>query len=692
MMTKLTHEQARPKHNADKTKSSASSHTGLGSRAERKLDIMGNLAEQGKDLDWGLVERMPSQPGSEHSKERLLSGFSNPNDDATRLDRERGQPDSPTIAGWMSLGSMNGVVKLQNDPAQVKSYTRALTSRERARALGKSKEQNKPSFSPRRITQSLCQDSGFEDLWHRQAAHRSNGASPEQYAAGRRDFASRVAADSHSQCGHSPHAGIRQWNYKAPAVVPVKNEAAVSKQYAQEVLAGVLHQDSLRDSRALLDGEAEGQPIAGQRLVQKPHRVGGGNVRATSRGKSDKPSEDLHDFLRIQVSPKPKSPEEKLNLNLRNVSEQGSRAHGEIVSYEDDVRRAQNALASQGNAMILGIPETTDVHVRQHVRASQQGAELKFDHRPSTNFGRVEDATGKDVRVEKAAQSHGASDHHDLAQLLCATAFYSRLKRPLKVPSSSPSTSILSDAAIKARAHFMLTYVAETDAAELRHCDRVGSTLLWRGSWAQLEHLALNLEDSLGVQKFQGLEYLLRRRPRTSSPDNTYSNKPDATLRRWLLEAEQSSRDGVSPSNGDVRSLHFLPTGVLRQLVAVKSQLFAPLVKQRGQNAFSDGRCALLTGKIASLEYVKGVVLRCPANPAANPANVDATALKDKHGHACKGLQVASEVTMDLILGNGSWSKEVRLELRFSCMSCPCLRNVMQLSKASWAWIDVSSS
>jgi hypothetical protein len=688
MMTKLTHEQARPKLNAGKTKSSASSHTGLGSRSERKLDIMGNLAEQAKNLDWGLVERMPSQPGSEHSKERLLSGFSNPNDDATRLDKERGQQDSPTIAGWMSLGSINGVVKLQNDPAQVKSFTRALTSRERARALGKSKEQNKPSFSPRRITQSLCQDSGFEDLWHRQAAHRSSGASPEQYAAGRRDFASRVTADSHSHGGHS-HAGIRQWNYKAPAVVPVKNEAAVSKQYAQEILAGVLYQDSLRDSRALLDGEAEGQPIAGQRLGQKPHRVGAGSVRALSRGKSDKSSEDLHDFLRIQVSPKPKSPEGKLNLNLSNVPEHGSRAQGEIVSYEDDVKRAQNALASQGNAMILGSPETADVHVQQR-RASQQGAELKFDHRPSTNFGRVEDATGKDVRVDKAAQSHGASDHHDLE--LRASAFNSRLKRPLKMPSSSPGTSILSDAAIKARAHFMLTYVGETDAAELRHCDRVSSTLLWRGSWAQLEHLALNLEESLGVQKFQGMEYLFRRRPRTSSPDNTYSDKPDATLRQWLLEAEKSSRDGMSLSNGDVRSLHFLPTGVLRQLVAIKSQLFAPLAKQRSQTAFSDGRCALLTCKIASLEYVKGVVLRCPANPTANPANVDATALKDKHGHSCKGLQVASEVTMDLILGNGSWSKEVRLELRFSCMSCPCLRDVMQLSAASWAWIDVISS
>ena len=171
-----------------------------------------------------------------------------------------------------------------------------------------------------------------------------------------------------------------------------------------------------------------------------------------------------------------------------------------------------------------------------------------------------------------------------------------------------------------------------------------------------------NLHENLGVQKFEGLEYFRRRRLTTSSDgDKVYSDKPNTTLRQWLAEANKSCQDAKSTLSGDVRSLHFLPAGALRQLVAVKSQLFAPLAKRRSQTAFSDGRCTLLTGKISSLEYVKGVVLRCPANLATNPASMQATAFQDKHGHTCQGLQISSEVTMDLILGNGSWSKEVHL-------------------------------
>jgi hypothetical protein len=58
------------------------------------------------------------------------------------------------------------------------------------------------------------------------------------------------------------------------------------------------------------------------------------------------------------------------------------------------------------------------------------------------------------------------------------------------------------------------------------------------------------------------------------------------------------------------------------------------------------------SGKVNNIEYVKGLTLRCPANLSTNAADL---------GTGVKGaLYLASDVTLDLVFGDGAWSKAVR--------------------------------
>ncbi len=582
------------------------------------------------------MERMPSQ----ESKKRLLSGSSPTNNECANDDRNRAQQGSPSIAGWMALASTNGIVQMQDDPEQMKSYARNISSRERSRATGKARGNKNSLFSPCQITQKLSNDSGTDDLWHKQTSGRASLTRDS------RGLVQKVTADLQSQ------AGIYQWNYRPLSFLPNKSETEAAREFAHEILAEKAaaqahRKNTFRDSGEIVDCEVQGQMT---RLEQRPP----GTPRSALRKADKSTTEDLHDFLCIQTSPKLQGPSGGDGQNSRGTP-QGSQTQEAIARHKGEIQRLDDDHGAENRRTLFSHP-AEDAH-RFLPRACD--TELIFQSEPATSFSRVSDPANSNNRYSKATGSDHTTDHQDLQ--LRARAFTSRLKHPHQIPSSVSINSNLSDAAIKARAHFTLTYTAETDATELHHVERTRSTHLWTGEWAEVEHLVYNLQENLCIQKFQGLEYRRRRPSRmaTSSSEHTYNDKPDTTLRQWLVEAEKAVSDGFSETNGDVRSLHFLPTGVLRQLVEVKSQLFAPLAKQRSQTSFSDGRCSLLTGKISNLEYVKGVVLRCPANPAANAATMSATGLKVKNEHACHGLRVASEVTMDLILGHGSWSKEV---------------------------------
>jgi hypothetical protein len=209
-----------------------------------------------------------------------------------------------------------------------------------------------------------------------------------------------------------------------------------------------------------------------------------------------------------------------------------------------------------------------------------------------------------------------------------------------------------------------------------------------------LEHLVFDLGDQLGVKTHRAfIERDERANPRRAhlkaheSPlDGPIHERPNTSLREWLealagvanFKAESCS--GSEFEEGDIRSFYFLPHVMLREFVGLKAQLFGPLVKQRKQTSFSDGRCSLLrcarddlfaavcvslscimlthllclchSGKVNNIEYVKGLILRCPANLSTNAANLG-TGVKG-------GLHLASDVTLDLVFGHGAWSKAVR--------------------------------
>ena len=220
------------------------------------------------------------------------------------------------------------------------------------------------------------------------------------------------------------------------------------------------------------------------------------------------------------------------------------------------------------------------------------------------------------------------------------------------------------DDAILSNTHFMLEYTAESNVARLEHVAKAKTTSLWSGDYNEIEALGQNLEDILALKQFEGMVHAHYRR---IEKDSDHSNRlpsscpPNTSLSKWLVEADKNSGSG-----GDIRSFHFLPPGVLRDFIEAKKQLFAShgagsshyAAKKRSNggtraaqvSAFKDGRLALLSGKVTNLEYVKGLVVRCPADKKVNAASVS---MGVPGGH-----QLAPDVMMDLVFGHGAWSKE----------------------------------
>ena len=220
------------------------------------------------------------------------------------------------------------------------------------------------------------------------------------------------------------------------------------------------------------------------------------------------------------------------------------------------------------------------------------------------------------------------------------------------------------DDAILSNAHFMLEYTAESNVARLEHVAEVKTTSLWSGDYNEIEALGQSLEDILALKQFEGMVHAHYRR---IEKDSAHSNRlpsscpPNTSLSKWLVEADKNFGSG-----GDIRSFHFLPPGVLRDFIEAKKQLFAShgagsshyAAKKRSNggtraaqvSAFKDGRLALLSGKVTNLEYVKGLVVRCPADKKVNAASVS---MGVPGGHL-----LAPDVIMDLVFGHGAWSKE----------------------------------
>jgi len=694
-------EQARPKNSQEghrgPLKSSTPQHTGLGSRAERKMIVGSIIAEQSNQIDWERFHIEKEQPIAHHSPNSLRP-FDNDENSAHHWWTRTGdvQVQGITSAGSnaaLMLASRRGVARMQGDSNKLKEYARSVSDR----AMGKGDQRKKPAFSPRQISQKMTRDSDFVDFW--QGVSRTAHSTKES---------SDVLISTSVMGDVTPTGVISVWHFgPSQGRFPgAKNEVEESRQFARHILEehsltershslSDVREPSITDASAgvevvgvvaqlrasLLDYEMMGKTSV---LEERPP----GTPRTTTR--REPAVENDHDLLIIRSSPDRRA--SWTQQNHEDVHTAVSFESG-VTAGSAETITCQTARGEQTDLLLLGTPEpvhpqwrmaretrecrthTTPIHTSaphplataptyQVATAATTALEESAAAAAGGPWPRRIPASKRSIAFgsvaeydasRQPAKSHDFQSPRDPVQLL-ATGVGGRTMAPPNGPKIlGTAAAELVDAGILSRAHFMLEYTAETNLLQLQHVDRVRTIQLWVGDSSAIEYLAVDLEDRIGVQKFQGMEQHHWRKAKNARPAASGPHdQPDTTLRLWMAQLEEQSQEGgvgVLGLGGDVRSFHFLPEGMLRQFVDVKRQLFAPMSKQRNSTSFSDGRCALLSGMVTNLEYVKGIVLRCPSNLSSNAAHMGAG--------FTSGPRLASEITIDLVFGHGAWSKQV---------------------------------
>jgi hypothetical protein len=390
--------------------------------------------------------------------------------------------DAPSQGNQIALSAERGIVRVNKNAVQLRSYANAVSEQERMRAMGKRDEKKKPIFSPRQISNKIIQDVDFQ-VFSPKTSYR-----PKK-------------VDSDSQC-NSPvlgqstlQSGVHLWSYLVSKNDPFQtgmSEDEVNRQFARQILlersfnerqneASPQHRASMLDCEVkgqttLLEERAPGTPLTCR--VSKQQNV------------------DLHDFLILEVSPK---------LDETDADRERSKASSDmpLEDPKDDTHQATVELGENVTNKLLP-PTTSLMSVRPHWRLSREytaqpprrSRVMEIKKRPQISESPVSQLSApvppKKVAFGTAVEPKSAEEKgqpqevaaHQKPMELHASSFGGRMRSPKQPRHSGTGSAALVDVEILSRAHFALEYMADSNLLRLHHVDRAISIGLWTGELA----------------------------------------------------------------------------------------------------------------------------------------------------------------------------------------------------------------
>jgi len=452
--------------------------TAFGSKAERKINVQGTLARNSQEMQWDQMGStragsMATKDGSHLQPPSTALSPSNSN-------RRSLVTGAPSQGNHIVLSAEQGIVRVNKNAVQLRSYANAVSKQEGMPAMGKGDEKKKPIFSPRQISDKIVPDVDFQ-VFSPKSSYR-----PKK-------------VESDSQCkspvlGQSTlQSGVHLWSYvvsKDDHFWTGMSEDEVNRQFARRILQERSFnerqkEESLRHKASLLDCEVKGlTTLLEKRAPETPRRL------------SKQQNVDLHDFLTLEVSPKRDE-----TIDGRN----NARADMPLEDPKDDTHQATAELGKNETNKLL--PPTTSLqHVRPYWRLSREYTasprrstvmeinELPYISESSVSLESQLSAPVPPKKVAfcttvepKSAEEKGQPQEvaaHQEPMELHASSFGGRMRSPKQPKHSGAGVAGLVDVAILSRAHFALEYMADSNILRLQHVDRAGSIGLWTGKLA----------------------------------------------------------------------------------------------------------------------------------------------------------------------------------------------------------------
>ena len=393
---------------------------------------------------------------------------------------------APSQGNQIVLSAEQGNIRVNKNAVQLRLYANAVSEQERMRAMGQRDEKKKPIFSPRQISDKIIPDVDFQ-VFSPKTSYRPKKVDSDS------QFNSPVLG------GRSTlESGVHLWSYvvsKNDYFQTGMSEDEVNRQFARQILLErsfneQQNKESPRHRASMLDCEVKGQTT----LLEE--RAPGTPLTRRVWKQQDV---DLHDFLKLEVSP-------KLDETVADHGRSNARAFMPLEYPKDDTHQATVELGNNETKKLLP-PTTSLLPVRPHWRLSREykahpprrSRVMETNQRPHISESPVSlvsqlsaSVPPRKVYFGTAVEPESAEEKGQLQEVaaqqkpmeLHASSFRGQMRPPKQPRHAGAGSAALVDVEILSRAHFALEYMADSNILRLQHVDRAISIGLWTGKLA----------------------------------------------------------------------------------------------------------------------------------------------------------------------------------------------------------------